>query len=89
MSYNILAFDVRFYTFPDLVEGRRAGCFFSRNAMDVYKAFPVNIAGRLNQDRKFASNNPLFNTHEAHLANAPAFAVCCFKIDGCKAVSHR
>jgi hypothetical protein len=73
---------------PDFIESGRIPGHFGSNVVDAGKPVPVEVIGRLHQNAEFIGNYTVFNPHQPNLADAPAFAVGGFKINGGKSV-HR
>ena len=77
-----LVFDKRFNQVPDFIESGCVPGHFGSNVVDTGKPVPIEVIGRLYQNAKFIGNYTVFNPHQTNLADAPAFAVGGFKING-------
>ena len=84
MRNNRLVFDKWFNPMPDFIESGCVSGHFGGNVMDAGKPVPVEVVGRLHQNAEFIGNYAVFNPYYSNLADAPAFAVCGFKINGGK-----
>jgi len=74
---------------PDCIE---SGCIpghFGSNVVDAGKPVPVEVIGWLHQNAEFIGNYTVFNPYQPNLADASAFAVSGFKINGGKSVHIR